>query len=970
MKLKIITLSHIFLYHVFIFTCMLVSFCSFQSVGEQSFPNSMEKTIRDTIDEKIGVFDIPELTVIPSPSSLQLFSFAQSEKVIDYDVSPAGITIAAIIRGSDEKYIVKFWKIGENNIADSILLPDGLKAKAITWHPNAKVFFVMGEKNGIYQILRIEKDNKSWNAKCIFSSSNQLRRLVVCPRPFIINSDYNLKKEYYSYRIFFGMDNGDKTYWIVSVTESGKRFYQVIGPTKTATKIADDVPPSEMVADWALPIAFHPAGHQMIWEDKNNNFYVASYDSKYWRDFKTIGTEIKGGGSITPTPNGLGLLHWRKDQAGLGIYQNATQKEEIQLPEYHFISTPSSVPDGKGVVGLTIADGRYSLNYLPIQMPLADVVNAWMYSNTQEEINLFQKYFGLFRPNHDDQMYKLYETENYHCGGYDRTTPTRPYLVTTDIFWELFGSAYQGLFIVKERDEAIPNFWKFILEADKYIKTSNRNSVWAPVFSTLKDIYSGNTQNPEVNRIMGEQDCFCEIIGRDYQYSDLKPRGHYTSTKEMRNYFKAFRYFNTIYQSKPEALKELNLLPKEITAYAEKWIESYSGFISPSRSQLVWGDIKSMIPEYCKYPGKEPVIFPLSWGFDNEVLYSTVYHPDVAREFQMDGRLLPSGIDLAAALGNGFAEKLLESDYEKYPNLRKVIDNLKSNFRENSKKQTNTIYNQWINSIAVQWADSLNSTNGIADRAIWQTKRLQTGFATWATLRHATILVNERTSAECGEGGFEEILMRAPRGYVEPDPNTFATIANLFETAMKYVSKGTEKSDDIKEESSDNGNRSLYDGIIERLKEAANEARTFQKMAEKERRGEALTNEENEKILLVAGTAEHLFLVFNSLSNKDYALSNPDPIAKIADVAGGNMSYKIPYLMSAVGNTMEWNYTVPFFGRHQIVKGSIYSYYEFSSEKSLTDQEWREKVKTQEILPWIKPFVTYKSASGSPITSY
>jgi hypothetical protein len=82
------------------------------------------------------------------------------------------------------------------------------------------------------------------------------------------------------------------------------------------------------------------------------------------------------------------------------------------------------------------------------------------------------------------------------------------------------------------------------------------------------------------------------------------------------------------------------------------------------------------------------------------------------------------------------------------------------------------------------------------------------------------------------------------------------------------------------------------------------------------------------------------------------------------------MSYKIPYLMSAVGNTMEWNYTVPFFGRHQIVKGSIYSYYEFSSDKSLTDQEWREKVETQEILPWIKPFVTYKSGSGSPITSY
>jgi len=968
-SLKRINIQFDFFFKILVSISLILTLCSNQSIGKQPGSYIIEQSNNDSISIVNGVFDIPELTIMPSPKNACQFTFAISDRVIDYDVSPAGIIVAAIIKGSDERYQIKFWKIGETNIADSLQLPDGLKAKAITWHPNAKVLFVMGEKNEIYQILRIEKDNKSWNAKCIFSSPNQLRRLVVCPRPFIINSDYNIKAEYYSYRIFFGMDNGDKTYRIASITEFGKRFYQVIGPPKTATKYEDvGAQPSDMAAEWALPIAFHPAGHQLIWEDKSNNFFVAMYDSKYWGNIKTIGAEIKGGGSVTPTPNGLGLLHWRKDQPGLGIYKIATKKEEIQLPEYHFISTPSSVPDGKGVVGLTIANGYYALNYLPIEMPLADVVNAWMYSNTEEEINLFQKYFGLFRPNHDDQMYKLYETENYYCGSYDRTTPTRPYLVTTDIVWELFGSAYQGLFIVKERDEAIPNFWKFILEADKY--TKNQNSVWAPVFSTLKDLNAGNIQNPEVKRILKEQDSFSEIIGKDYQYSDLKPRGHYTSTKEMSNYFKAFRYFNTIFQSKPETLNELNLLPKEIRTYAEKWIESYSGFISPSRSQLVWGGIKSEIPEYCKYPGKEPVIFPLSWGFDNEVLYSTVYHPYIAPELRMEGRLLPSGIDLAAALGNGFAEKLMESDYKKFPNLRRVIDNLKSNFRENSKKQTNTIYNQWINSIAVQWADSLNSTNGIADRAIWQTKRLQTGFATWATLRHATILVNERTSAECGEGGFEEILMRAPRGYVEPDPDTFATIANLFETTIKHVSKGTAKSGDIKEGTSDNENRSLYDGIIERLRDAASEARSFQKMAEKERRGELLTNEENEKILYVAGTAEHLFLVFNSLSNKDYALSNPDPIAKIADVAGGNMVYNIPYLMSAVGNTMEWNYTVPFFGRHQIVKGSIYSYYEFSSEKSLNDQEWREKVKTQEILPWIKPFVTYKSASGSPDTSY
>ena len=136
----------------------------------------------------------------------------------------------------------------------------------------------------------------------------------------------------------------------------------------------------------------------------------------------------------------------------------------------------------------------------------------------------------------------------------------------------------------------------------------------------------------------------------------------------------------------------------------------------------------------------------------------------------------------------------------------------------------------------------------------------------------------------------------------------------------------------------------------------------------KERKGENLSDGENQKILYVARTGEHLFLVFNSLSNKEYALSDPDPIAKIADVAGDGLIS--PYLMVAVGNTMEWNHIVPFYGRHQIVKGSIYSYFEFQSSSLLNDLEWRVKLPKQEFPLWIKPFITNQSASGIANTCY
>lgn len=962
-----------------IFVSLAFHACSFQSDQEQDMNKNTTITENSSQDTSItvnGIFDIPELSIVPAPANENHFTFSLTEKVTDYDVSPTGLCVAAIVEKSENISIIKFWQIDRSEIMDSCDLPVGLKTKEIIWHPNAKTLFVMGVKDNNYQIFRVELLNGEWIYKSIFSCQNQLKNLLSCPRPFITSSDFQNGKEFYTYRIFFGMDNGDKTYRIVSITEKGNRLYQVVGPYETSSKAENfdaSANPSSIVADWALPVAFHPAGHQLIWTAKRNDYFVASYDSRYWGESKSmnIAKEIKG--TYTPTPNGLGLIHWQKQIKGIGVYLLSTKSEDIQIPDYEFISTPSTVPDGKGIVGLTFLNGYYTLNYVPITIPLADVLNAWMFADSTEEIDQFQMNFGLFRPNIDDQLYKLYESENYYCSGYSRTSPTRPYIVTTDIFWELFGAAYQGLFIVKERDEAIPNFWKFISKADSLLDNSKSDSPWRIVFSTLLDLDSGNVNNPEVDRILNEQDCFTDILNDTYTYSDLKPRGHYTSSKELENYFRAFRYFTTIYKHKQDTLNDLNLFPAEITAYAEKWITSYSGLISPSRSPLAWKNMKQIIPNYCQYPQEKLTVFPLSWGFDNEVFFSTVYQLKVPLDLRIKGpfgeRILPTGLDLAAVLGNNFAEKLLESDYEKYPPLRKVIGNLKKNFNGNPNQSEfkENLYNQWISAIAVQWADSVNSTNGEMDKEIWQVKRLQTGLATWSTLRHATVLVNERTAAECGEGGFEEILMRAPRGYVEPDPYTFSVIAELFESAIKHISSTKADKSDI-QESASSEKRSLYDGIIARLKEAAHEARGFQLIAEKERKGEMLSNEENEKILFVARTGEHLFLVFNSLSNKEYALSNPDPIAKITDVAGDGIIS--PFLMSAVGNAMEWNYIVPFYGRHQIVKGSIYSYYEFESNQLLNDKEWREKVTKQEFLPWITPYITDQKASGMANTSY
>jgi len=925
-----------------------------------------------------GVFDIQEPTITPSPLEAKSINLAPDESVISNKVSPIAPTVAMLVQ-KDKQFKLKLWEIGKSEFSNEFKLPESFVPKEICWHPNGNAVFIVAQKDSLYHIVKISSNGSSWEWKLLFQSEAEIKSLVIGPRPFETGylKDGNESFNLCSYRLFFGLATPKGNFRIASITENGKRLYQVVGPKKSMSNFKNvDEQPSNIESDFALPVAFHPAGDELIWENQSHQKKIAYYGSKSWMGSSSFIIPLKDG-EIYPCPNGLALIHWIPKKAGVGVYLIPNSKETQQAQNVSFTQKPSICVDGRGVVGACIQNGNTSINYVPISMPLADVQNAWMFAQTKEQQKMLNENGGLFRPKGYSQLYELYDSENYLCNGYSPTTATRPYLITTDIFWELFGAAYEGIFIAKEREDAIPNFWKFVSEANSYFKNNKARSPWVKAFSTLMNLQSGSTNDPEVKRILQEQQAQSSVADTSFDFSELKPRGHYTSSNEMQTYFRAFKYFTSIFNLKPQmgkkaVLPELNNLPASISGLALKWIQSYSGFISSSRSPLVWNGLKNTVPKYCQYPQKNLKIFPLSWGFDNEILNSTVYHEDYPKDLTVSGpgglRLLPSGLDLATVLGNKFAEHLLEPEYQKYPPLRKVIDHLRSNFKQNGQvgKSSDNLYDRWISALAVQWCDTVCSANGKPDQAIWQTKRIQTGLATWATLRHATVLVNERSGAECGEGGFEEIVMRAPRGYVEPDPYTFASIADLFECAINYVADGLKQRKVDKYGEGINDESDVYKGIVKRLKQVAEDTRAFQKIAEKQKKGEQITNQEYEKILFVGAVAEHYFLLFKSLANKDYAISTPDPMPKIVDVAGSDGNF----LLSAVGMPMEWDYVVPYYGQRQIVKGSIYSYFEFKSNKLMNDKEWNETLEKQAFLPWVKPFISTSELSYPAVTGY
>jgi hypothetical protein len=906
-------------------------------------------------------FASEELNVTPSPASSSELSLPAGTSVVDFDVWPTGADAVILTHNKAGNHVVS-WHVGDTSAVPLLDLPATFTAASIAVHPLGQTFFIEGKTGQQSQILLASNVNGSWTQHTIYQTSADVRRLMVAPRPFQIGYDDTKNQAIESYRIFFAEELPGGVYSTRSITEDGQREYQVIGPQAAYVKIPDeDQDPTPNFVPSALPESFHPDGHLLIWEDGGGCFQQLAYAGQNWdQPSHIVGNPC--GGSLTVTPNGAALLHWKSGVPGVAVIGDHGSTTSTQAGGYQFISTPSSVPDGKGVIGLVEKAGAQALVYVPINVPLADVVNAWMFTQDAADRNSFTAGAGLLRTTGEDQMYELYDTEAYACGRYDSATPTRPYLVTTDIFWELVASAYEGTFIVEERQQTMPAFWAFVAAARQSLDTTAPSSTWAVAFDAVADSESAtNSSDTEALHIQQAQGTFnSPVFGKPFDFTELTPRGYYTATPEMSEYFKAVHYLTSVAAAIDAT--PLNSLPDDVKEKALQWIAAYTAYIAPSRSPLVWSTGAFVAPAFALHPGTSPQIFPLSWGFDNEVLLSTVYHSDWPAAEQITGpkgpRGLPSGLDLAAALGSGYARSLLKTDLAAYPALGPALDALEAR-KPQSAAQTD-LYDAWISALAVQWADDA-AFPGTAQDTLWSAKRIQTGLASWATLRHATVLVNERSTAECGEGGFEAVVLRPPRGYVEPDPKTFEAIAALFDQMEQVVAKSANFTGNLPQDpSSDKAAQPLQDGIIRRLQATASKTRLFEAMAQKELQNQPLADTDYDEILHVGAVAEHDFLVYNSLASADLALSTPNPIMKIADVAGGG---EVPYLEAAVGRPLEWDQVVPYFGRREIVKGSVYSYYEFPSSTPLTDIDWAGKPANPDADP-VNPSPADKAVPG------
>ncbi|MBF0310671.1 MAG: DUF3160 domain-containing protein [Magnetococcales bacterium] len=932
------------------FLLLILLLMSVSVQATEQTPEEHEAYYRELNKVYRSLFEEIEPVVAPSPSLSLRQALPNGVNVVDIKISPTAPEAMVLLEDAKGVSTLFRWRMGAASESWTPLPPPPVRLNSLTWHRHGERLFAAGEKS----LLALNPDG-TWHA--LWQSPLPISRLIAGPRPFWQTHPH---VEPPFFRLFFALQQEGGNHVVASVTEEGKRFYHLTspGPVTPEAWQKDMEPPAVESVPNALPIEFHPAGHRLILSGDKGCFLSRMYSVSNWDQAKPLDEPC--GGEVSHTPNGTALLHWQPGKPGVEVVEKVSGKRWTLLPDQLFRAMPRLTTDGKGLLGWVAEKEGSFLLYQPVPLPLADVVNAWMFLESPQDQSLFSENGGLYRPLKYEQLYSLYESELYGCGhSYASYHPARPFLVTTDIFWEVFAAAYQGIFLTLERQRAMPAFRDLVQRASQELREKAPNSRLAGVFTAANALMSGQEEsNPEATLIKAAKGEHHSPVLKEYiDYSLFAPRGHYSHDGESRAYFQAMRYLGHLKSKQKgnhfleeEEVALLRSLSPTVQTLAATWIQGYQSLIAPSRAPLAW-NLPSSPADYASRTVSGRALFPLSWGWDNEVLDRVVHHEDdPMSRGGWDHRWLPTGLDLAMAFGNGLSEELLENSglFVTYPMLRPRLKSLQERFAAGKGKEGENLYARWLRALAEQWAEEpATPIRG----PLWRSKRLQTGLASWATLRHATILVNEISGAECGEAGFEEIIMRPPRGYVEPDPATFNAIADLFETTARMVARSWPSQDP------------LAQGIIRRLEESRKDLLHFGAMAQKELRGEPLTGQEYDDIHHVAAKAEHNFLVFFSLMAKENALIAPDPIMKVAEVAGTEFN---SFLQAAVGYPLEWDQIVPSFGRREIVKGAIYSYHEFVTNQPMNDETWRSAAATASHPRWVSRYLSDSPLDCSP----
>jgi len=290
-------------------------------------------------------------------------------------------------------------------------------------------------------------------------------------------------------------------------------------------------------------------------------------------------------------------------------------------------------------------------------------------------------------------------------------------------------------------------------------------------------------------------------------------------------------------------------------------------------------------------------------------------------------RAFPRGLDILAILGSKRALEILEKEGDtEYEDYYEQLDKLKKEFALKKEKEwKQNLYWRWLYSLLPLLEENENK-EGIPEfmqNTAWVDKEIQTTLASWAELRHDTILYAKQSYTAIPKS--IAIPPKFTYGYVEPYPEVYGRIKEMMHDIRNNL----------------NALEITPEGVSEKISAFEDLLAKLKIISEKELAQKPLTKEEYELIWNIGATLSSLKSFPEEIMEK-IGSSTDEKIDLVADVHTDPNTKQV--LEEGVGSPFNIWVIIKDSKGKRLCRGAVFSYYEFKQPMSnrLTDEKWQE----------------------------
>ncbi|HEX2916454.1 MAG TPA: DUF3160 domain-containing protein [Chloroflexia bacterium] len=485
------------------------------------------------------------------------------------------------------------------------------------------------------------------------------------------------------------------------------------------------------------------------------------------------------------------------------------------------------------------------------------------------------------------------------------------------------------------------------------------------------------------------------LMGSDYEedYSQYKPRGHYTQSEELKNYFRAMMWYGRLtFRAKTASETQSALLLTQALLKGQDgtrkagdiWQLIYepTAFFVGTSDDLTYRDYAGLIkntwgsetPTDLKVFADKTRLEAFQKSIDTlpppkvNSMITYIFEDQetqikglrmMGQRFTLDAyifqnliwrrvgtlekpRDLPKALDVFAAFGSDQAAKLLDQQGEtSYQNYTSQLEKVEKDIAKiPGESWTQNLYWSWLNLLRSYAEKRGSGYPAYMQNEAWQNKQLVAGLGSLTELKHDTLLYAKQVYAERGGGPVE-----LPTGFVEPEPLFFARVAALAAMTRDGLQQ-----------------RHLIDTqYVQVLDNLEKYALQFKSIAEKELAGQKISDADREFIAYWGANIEYLTTqAADAETGTGRKYIDKQDAAVVADIATGLTQV----LEEGTGRINLIYVAVLINGKVTLTQGAVYSQYEFTVNPAerMTDETWQQRLDSGKAPPLESWKLSYMAA--------